>query len=176
MLKSVTLWDQDQLFVWSLLIQSNITDLQSTLITGTAFKTKAGQRKIHNFVCIPPISVMYVTNMCETENGEVPSLVICIKNARARTCKVSLTRSLQDLIKPIHSYRAAIIPDLWTPSAGKSCWFSNSICPSLYRNRRVQVISLCPFNRRSWVVSVLKASSTYCSNKAECDSISTSKT
>lgn len=44
-LKSVTLWDQDQVFVWSLLIQSYITDLQSTLITGTAFKTKAGQRE-----------------------------------------------------------------------------------------------------------------------------------
>lgn len=133
-------------------------------------------QKIHNFVCIPPISVMYVANMCETENGEVPSLVICIKNARARTCKVSLTRSQQDLIKPINSYRAAIIPDLWTPSAGKSCWFSNSICPFLYRDLRVQVISLRPFKRRSWVVSILKGSSTYCSNKAECDSISTSKT
>lgn len=133
-------------------------------------------QKIHNLVCIPPISVMYVANMCETENGEVPSLVSCIKNARAGTCKVSLTRSQQDLIKPINSYRAAITPDLWTPSAGKSCWFSNSMCPSLYRDHRVQVISLRPFKRRSWVVSVLKGSSTYCSNKAECDSSSTSKT
>lgn len=92
------------------------------------------------------------------------------------TCKVSLTRSQQDLIKPINLYRAAIIPDLWTPSAGKSCWFSNSMCPSLYRDLTVQVISLRPFKRRSWVVSVLKGSSTYCSNKAECDSSSTSKT
>lgn len=58
----------------------------------------------------------------------------------------------------------------------KSWWFSNSIYPSLYRDLRVQVISLRPFKRRSWVVSVLKGSSTYCSNKAECDSSSTLKT
>lgn len=106
-----------------------------------------------------------------------PSSVMFIKYARAKKlAKVSLTRSQQDLIKPINSYRAAIIPDLWTPTAGKSWWFSNSIYPSLYRNLRVQDISLSPFKRRSWVVSALKGSNTYCSNKAACDSSSASKT
>lgn len=40
-----------------------------------------------------------------------------------KNLQVSLTRRQQDVIKPINSYRAAIIPDLWTRSAGKSGGF-----------------------------------------------------
>lgn len=117
------------------------------------------------------------TPTCETKDGPTPSSsVICVENASARTCKVSLTRSQQDLIKPINLYRAAIIPDLWTRSAGEIWRFSNSIYPSLYRDLRVQVISLRPLKRCSWVVSVLKESSTCCNDEADRDSTSVSET
>lgn len=96
----------------------------------------ANKKIIQDISCIQLISVTCTTYMCKTEDRELLSSMILIK-CQWRTCKVSLTQSQQDLIKPINPYTAAIIQDLWTSTAGKSWWFSNSIYPSLHRDLRL---------------------------------------
>lgn len=91
---------------------------------------------IQDISCIQLIFVTRTTYMCKTEDRASLSSMILIK-CQWRTWKVSLTQSQQDLIKPINPYTAAIIQDLWTSTAGKSWWFSNSIYPSLHRDLRL---------------------------------------